>query len=71
MQQSVLNQNDVNYVNSLGWAAAWALCAFNGLGFFMIAADYIFDFVEFLQKRKKDLQNIDTSLTVLQDEWIQ
>ena len=52
MQQGVLNNNDVNYVNSLGWAAAWTLCAFNALSLLMMILDYIFDFIDYLEKRK-------------------
>jgi hypothetical protein len=51
MQESVLNSEDVNYVNSLGWAAAWILCAFNGLYFVMMILDYVFDLFDYVQKR--------------------
>jgi len=53
MQQGVLNNNDVNYVNSLGWAAAWTLCAFNALSLVMMILDYIFDFIDYIEKRKE------------------
>ncbi len=54
MQQTILNNDDVNYVNSLGWAAAWTLCIFNAFSLLMMILDYIFDFIEYLQKRKED-----------------
>ncbi len=54
MQQAILNNNDVNYVNSLGWAAAWTLCAFNALSLLMMIVDYIFDLIDYLKKRKED-----------------
>lgn len=57
MQQSILNNDDVNYVNSIGWAAAWALCAFNALSLLMMILDYIFDFIDYLQKRKENFNN--------------
>jgi hypothetical protein len=57
MQESALNDDDVNYVNILGWAAAWILCVFNALSFLMIILDYIFDFANYLQKRKERLKN--------------
>jgi hypothetical protein len=47
-----VNNDDVNYVYSLGWAAAWTLCAFNGLSLIMMLADYIFDFIDFFKKAK-------------------
>ncbi len=54
MQQTILNSDDVSYVNSLGWAAAWTLCAFNALSLLMMIFDYIFDFIDYLEKRKED-----------------
>ncbi len=48
MQQTILNTDDVNYVNSLGWAAAWTLCAFNALSLLMMILDYIFDLIDCL-----------------------
>jgi hypothetical protein len=54
MQQTILNNDDVNYVNSLGWAAAWTLCIFNAFSLLMMILDYIFDLIEYLEKRKKD-----------------
>ncbi len=48
MQQTILNTDDVNYVNSLGWAAAWILCAFNVLSFLMMILDYVFDLIDYL-----------------------
>ncbi len=54
MQQSILNNDDVSYVNSLGWAAAWTLCIFNALSLLMMILDYIFDLIDYLKKRKKD-----------------
>jgi hypothetical protein len=48
MQEPVLNNDDVNYVNSLGWAAAWMLCVFNVLSLLMMIIDYIFDFIDYL-----------------------
>ncbi len=54
MQQSILNNDDVNYVNSLGWVAAWTLCAFNALSLLMMILDYIFDLLEYLEKRRKE-----------------
>jgi hypothetical protein len=48
MQESVLNADDVNYVNSLGWAAAWILCAFNILCLLIILFDYTFDLIDYL-----------------------
>ncbi len=48
MQESVLNANDVNDVNSLGWAAAWILCAFNILCLLMILLDYTFYLIDYL-----------------------
>jgi hypothetical protein len=48
MQQTILNNDDVNYVNSLGWAAAWTLCAFNALSLLMMILDYIFDLIDCL-----------------------
>jgi flagellar biosynthesis protein FlhB len=54
MQESILNNDDVNYVNSLGWAAAWTLCAFNALSLLMIIIDYIFDFIDYLEKHRED-----------------
>ncbi len=48
MQQTVLNNDDVNYLNSLGWAAAWVLCAFNALSLLMMILDYIFDLIDYL-----------------------
>ncbi len=54
MQQSILNNDDVNYVNSLGWAAAWMLCIFNALSLLMMILDYIFDLIDYLKKRKED-----------------
>ncbi len=48
MQQTVLNNDDVNYVNSLGWAAAWTLCAFNVLSLLMMIIDHIFDLFDYL-----------------------
>ncbi len=48
MQQSILNNDDVNYVNSLGWAAAWTLCTFNVLSLLMMILDYIFDLIDYL-----------------------
>ncbi len=54
MQQSVLSNDDVNYVNSLGWAAAWTLCAFNVLSLLMMILDYIFDLIDYLEKPKED-----------------
>ncbi len=53
MQQSILKNNDVNYVNSLGWAAAWTLCIFNVLSLLMMILDYIFDLIEYLKKLKE------------------
>jgi hypothetical protein len=53
MQQTILNNDDVNYVNSFGWAAAWTLCAFNALSLLMMILDYIFDLIEYLEKRKE------------------
>ncbi len=55
MQETILNNEDVNYVNSLGWAAAWTLCAFNVLSLFMMILDYIFDLIDYLEKRKEDV----------------
>jgi hypothetical protein len=57
MQETILNNDDVNYVNSLGWAAAWTLCAFNALSLLMMTLDYIFDFIDYLQKRKEKSNN--------------
>ncbi len=54
MKQVILNNDDVNYVNSLGWAAAWTLCAFNVLSLLMMILDYIFDFIDYIEKRKED-----------------
>ncbi len=54
LQESILNNDDVNYVNSLGWAAAWTLCAFNVLSLLMMVVDYIFDFIDYLEKRSVD-----------------
>ncbi len=54
MQETILNNNDVNYVNSLGWAAAWTLCAFNALSLLMMILDYIFDLIDYLEKRRED-----------------
>ncbi len=54
MQQSILNSNDVSYVNSLGWAAAWTLCAFNALSLLMMIFDYIFDLIDYLDKRNEN-----------------
>ncbi len=54
MQQTILNNDDVNYVNSLGWAAAWTLCIFNAFSLLMMILDYIFDLIEYLEKRKED-----------------
>jgi hypothetical protein len=51
-QESLLNQDDVNYVNSLGWVAAWILCAFNGLCLLMMIMDYAFDLIGYLKKSK-------------------
>jgi hypothetical protein len=48
LQESILNNDDVNYVNSLGWAAAWTLCAFNALSLLMMILDYIFDLIDCL-----------------------
>ncbi len=48
MQQSILNNDDVNYINSLGWAAAWTLCIFNALSLLMMILDYIFDLIDYL-----------------------
>ncbi len=48
MQESVLNVDDVKYVNSLGWAAAWVLCTFNAFCFLMILLDYVFDYKEYV-----------------------
>jgi hypothetical protein len=48
MQESILNEDGVNYVNSLGWAAAWILCAFNALCLLIILLDYIFDLLDYL-----------------------
>jgi hypothetical protein len=48
MQESVLKADDVNYVNSLGWAAAWVLCAFNALCLVINLLDYIFDLIDYL-----------------------
>ncbi len=48
MQQTILNTDDVNYVNSLGWVAAWILCAFNALSFLMMILDYVFDLIDYL-----------------------
>ncbi len=48
MQETVLNADDVNYVNSLGWAAAWILCAFNILCLMITLLDYIFDLIDYL-----------------------
>ncbi len=48
MQESVLNTDDVNYVNSLGWAAAWILCGFNMLCLQIILLDYTFDLVDYI-----------------------
>jgi hypothetical protein len=48
MQETVLNADDVNYVNSLGWAAAWILCAFNALCLLIILLDYTFDLIDYL-----------------------
>jgi hypothetical protein len=44
----------VNYVNSLGWAAAWTLCAFNAFSLLMLILDYIFDLIDYLEKRRED-----------------
>jgi hypothetical protein len=57
MQETILNNDDVNYVNSLGWAGAWTLCAFNALSLLMMILDYIFDFIDYLRKRKKNSNN--------------
>ncbi len=54
MQETILNNDDVNYVNSLGWAAAWTLCSFNALSLLMMIVDYIFDLIHYLEKRKED-----------------
>jgi hypothetical protein len=54
MQETILNNDDVNYVNSLGWAAALILCLFNVLSLLMTILDYIFDFIDYLDKRKED-----------------
>jgi hypothetical protein len=35
----------------LGWAAAAMLCAFNAFSFFMMIADYTFDFKDYLLKK--------------------
>ncbi len=48
MQESILNADDVNYVNSLGWAAAWLLCSFNAFCFLIILLDYIFELLDYL-----------------------
>jgi hypothetical protein len=48
-----LNDDDVNYVNNLGWVAAWMLCAFNALYFLMMILDLIFDLIDYLKKRKQ------------------
>ncbi len=55
MQQTILNQDDVNDLNSLGWVAAWTLCTFNALSFIMMLMDYIFDLIDYLKKGKEDL----------------
>jgi hypothetical protein len=47
MQESVLNADDVNYVNSLGWAAAGILCAFNALYLLMILVDFTVDLIDY------------------------
>jgi hypothetical protein len=44
-----LNQDDVNYTNSLGWVAAGMLCAFNALSFVLMITDYIFDLIDYLE----------------------
>ncbi len=61
MQESILNNDDVNYVNSLGWAAAWTLCAFNALSLLMMILDYIFDFIDYLEKRRENKKQIQKS----------
>jgi hypothetical protein len=54
MQQTIIDSDDANYVNSLGWAAAWTLCAFNVLSLLMMILDYIFDLIDYLKKRRED-----------------
>ncbi len=47
MQQTILNNDDVNYVNYLGWAAALTLCIFNILSLLMMMLDYILNFMDY------------------------
>ncbi len=62
MQQTIIDSDDANYVNSLGWAAAWTLCAFNVLSLLMMILDYIFDLIDYLKKRREDQkQNINST----------
>ncbi len=52
MDQAILNIDDVNYVNSLGWAASWILCVFNALFFIIMLLDYLFTLQDYLKKKK-------------------
>ncbi len=37
--------------NSLGWAAAWILCAFNGFYFLETILDYLYNLIDLLRER--------------------
>jgi type III secretory pathway component EscU len=53
MDYAILNIDDVNYVNSLGWAASWILCVFNVLFFIITLLDYLFTLLDHLKKKKQ------------------